>query len=467
MIKESKILFFFLVAIAGILSQKYQFAAIIMSLGYLYNLVSNSNNYIAFREFTLVMYSLNYLFSPAILYNYNDADFLYYKMNCSIELYFVNAFIGVLSLHIGMFFFKTDIFKTDFKLLKVQAILNDKVLKNWTIGGLLLHYILLKVPMPAEIGFFILLLSALRYIGFFGLIVINPKKHLYLLLVVGLYEFYVAISGGFFHDLLIWMSFLGLFLSYYLKITLRRKILFGFVFIFLAFIIQNVKGDYRDKIWKEEQQSSTTLFADVVSDKTSDSKTLYSKENILSTLIRINQGWITASTIDYTDRYHNFAGTEVLELYIESALLPRFLAPNKLNSGDKQIFNKYSGHTINAGTSMGLGVIADGYVAYGTKGVGFFCFGLGLIFCGVFKIVGNWSKTSPFFMFMLFPILYYAVRPDCELQTTLGHIVKGTFAYFLVVRYYRNYFKVKLKAIIQSLDVDKKLILKSQKEVLV
>ncbi len=467
MIKESKIIFFLLIAIAGTLFGQYQAAAFIMSIGYIVNLIVNSKYHIAFREFTLVMYSLNYLFSPSILYNYNDADFLSYKMNCPIDLYFINAFIGVLSLHIGMFFFKTEIFKTNFKLLKAQAILNGKVLKNWVIGGLILHFIFMKVPLPTEISFFVLLLSALRYVGFFGLIVINSKKNMLLIAIVAFYEFYVAISGGFFHDLLIWMCFFGLFLSFYLQITLRKKILFGILFVFIAFIVQNVKGDYREKIWLEDKQSSTTLFTDVVANKTSNTKDLYSKENILSTLIRINQGWIAASTIDFTKKYNNYAGTDVLVLYMESALLPRFLAPNKLNSGDKVIFNKYSGHTIADGTSMALGIISDGYVAFGTFGVGIFCFGLGLIFCLVFRIVGNWSKTSPFFIFLLFPILYYAVRPDCELQTTLGQLVKGTFAFFLVVRYYKNYFRVKIKSINQTLIVDEKLVLEPQKRVLV
>jgi hypothetical protein len=90
---------------------------------------------------------------------------------------------------------------------------------------------------------------------------------------------------------------------------------------------------------------------------------------------------------------------------------------------------------------MALGIMADGYVAYGYWGIILFCFGLGALFNLVFKIVGNWSKVSPFFILLLFPLLYYAVRPDCELQTTLGQLVKGTFTFWLVVRYYNKYFR--------------------------
>jgi hypothetical protein len=318
-----------------------------------------------------------------------------------------------------------------------------------------------KLNIPAEISFFVVLLSTLRFVGFFGLFVINPKKNIYWLIAVVLNEIYIAFSGALFHDLMIWLCFFGLFVSYLYKISLQKKLLFAIGFIFFSFIIQNIKLDYRSKIWAQGEKTSVSLVKDVVTAKTSKSNELYSTENLLITLIRLNQGWIAASTINNTNIYKNYAGTDVLFIYIESALLPRFLAPNKLKSGDKEIFNKYSGHTIAEGTSMGLGIIADGYIAFGTTGVGFFCFALGLIFSLVFRIVGNWGKTSPFFMFLIFPILYYAVRPDCELQTTLGQLVKGTFTFFLVVRYYKNYFKVKIKSIIQTVADDEKLVLES------
>jgi hypothetical protein len=34
---------------------------------------------------------------------------------------------------------------------------------------------------------------------------------------------------------------------------------------------------------------------------------------------------------------------------------------------------------------------------------------------------------------MVLPLLNYAVRPDCELQTTLNHLTKGLFLFGILV----------------------------------
>jgi len=138
--------------------------------------------------------------------------------------------------------------------------------------------------------------------------------------------------------------------------------------------------------------------------------------------------------------------------YLEAALLPRFLAPNKLTSGNKEIFNQFSGHSINENTSMGLGIFADGYIAYGDWGVYIFCFTLGLIFSLTFKLVERWTKISPFYVLLLLPMLNYAVRPDCELQTTINHLAKSVVVYGALVYFTMNRFTL------DSLDSQNKLL---------
>jgi hypothetical protein len=140
------------------------------------------------------------------------------------------------------------------------------------------------------------------------------------------------------------------------------------------------------------------------------------------------------------DKSKNFQGLTNVNKYLEAALLPRFLAPNKIKSGDKEIFNEFSGHIINENTSMGLGIFADGYVAYGAWGVYIFGFALGLIFSLTFKLVERWTKVSPFYVLLLLPLLNYAVRPDCELQTTINHLFKGMLIYGVLVYLTRKRF---------------------------
>jgi hypothetical protein len=144
--------------------------------------------------------------------------------------------------------------------------------------------------------------------------------------------------------------------------------------------------------------------------------------------------------VDNLDRNKDFQGLKNVNKYLEAAILPRFLAPNKLSSGNKEIFNKFSGHTINEGTSMGLGIFADGYIAYGAWGVYIFGFVLGLLFSLTFKLVERCTKISPFYVLMLLPLLNYAVRPDCELQTTITHLFKGILLYGFLVYLTRKRF---------------------------
>jgi hypothetical protein len=174
---------------------------------------------------------------------------------------------------------------------------------------------------------------------------------------------------------------------------------------------------------------------------------VFSSSNTTGSLTRANQAWIFASTVNRMKYVQDYQGVEIIGKYAEAAFLPRFIAPNKLKAGDKEIFNRFSGHRVTSGTSMGLGFFADGYIAYGQLGVYLFAFILGLIFSLVFKLVERWSKISPFFVLLVFPILHYAVRPDCETQTVMGHIVKGIFVFGLVAWYYSVSFSKKINDI--------------------
>jgi hypothetical protein len=218
-----------------------------------------------------------------------------------------------------------------------------------------------------------------------------------------------------------------------------------FLGVFFMLFLQSFKSNYRNKIWFESGEQNIGSILNVTSEIGTD---FVDQGNIDGTLNRANQAWIFASSVDRMDKTQDFQGFELLKLYVEAALLPRFLAPNKLQSGGgsgREIFNKYSGHQTTDGTSMGLGIFADGYISFGFYGVLFFTFGLGLLMCLVFYIVGNWSKINQFYSLMILPILNYAVRPDCELQTVMTHIIKGLILYGLFVTLTKYKFQISEK----------------------
>ncbi|MEO6682334.1 MAG: hypothetical protein ABIN48_05860, partial [Ginsengibacter sp.] len=127
-----------------------------------------------------------------------------------------------------------------------------------------------------------------------------------------------------------------------------------------------------------------------------------------------------------------------LLVILKSAFLPRVLAPDKLNAGDRFFFMKYSGMTIQGGTSMGLSSMGDFYINFGILGGCICMFFLGLLFSEVLNGFYKFSKSFPFLLLFVPLVFYYPIRPDCELQTSLGHLVKASFLIYLIILFWKK-----------------------------
>lgn len=398
-------------------------------------IIFESNNKFVFREWALLLYSLNYLFAPSVTYQLPEEQ-VTYGMKIPPDDYFNLALPGFLFFALGMFILPTKIFIIDYQKVGQSTVVNKDFLIKTTIFGLVLN--LSSRFFPGELGFIAYLFSMVRFVGAFALLSID-RKLWYWSGIVLLLELSFGFLKGMYHDAVMWVIFFGLFYIYAIKPSFRTKMIGVVTTITLVLFIQAVKFAYREQVWQDGKDASLSTVADVGSTKAS-SDQLLGEDNLIGTLNRGNQAWIFASTVNNMDQNKNFQGLTNVNKYMEAALLPRFLAPNKLSSGNKEIFNEFSGHTINEGTSMGLGIFADGYIAYGAWGVYIFGFVLGLIFSLTFKLVERWTKLSPFYVLLLLPLLNYAVRPDCELQTTINHLFKGILFYGFLVYLTRKRF---------------------------
>jgi hypothetical protein len=138
-------------------------------------------------------------------------------------------------------------------------------------------------------------------------------------------------------------------------------------------------------------------------------------------------------------------GSEMYKI-LEAAILPRILAPDKLRAGDREIFRKYSGIGIQAGTSMALSSIGDAYVNWGIFGGVIFMFVLGFVFSEVLNYFHKYSMDYPILILFVPLVFYYPIRPDCELQTSLGHLIKScVLIYFMVLFWKKDLRKLTIK----------------------
>jgi hypothetical protein len=409
-----------------VLGEVYYAAAIGISGYFLIKIIFESTRVFAFREWALFLYAINYLFSPAVTYQFDQA-LLTYPMKVGAADYYALAIPGFLCFYVGMYLFKTQIFKPRMDKIKRDGRNNESLLINFVVIGTLLR--LFSSVFPGEIAFFIYLVSSIRFVGAFSLFSANPQRHWKWVVGLLIMELYFGAIAAMYHDAVMWILFFALYYVYSSKPSIGVRLI-GLTgcLVFILFV-QGLKGAYRSKI----SETGTSNLGLVIETSAGVTDEIGSEDNILGSLNRGNQAWIFASVKDRMDRVGDFQGLHILGIYIESALLPRVLAPDKLMSGDKKIFNTFSGHQINQNTSMGLGVFADGYIAYGYWGVMFFTFGLGLLFSLSFRIIESWAKLSEFYVLMVLPILNYAVRPDCELQTTINHMVKGLVVFGILV----------------------------------
>jgi hypothetical protein len=249
-----------------------------------------------------------------------------------------------------------------------------------------------------------------------------------------------------FFDLLTWLTFLGSVYALKFKPKTNIKIVYVLSFILFAVIIQQLKGDYRDATWKQGEQANLETIQKAIKKK--EEKTgIFSESSLGASNLRINQGYIITNIMKTVPDKVPFENGDEMKLILESSILPRVLAPNKLNSGDRFIFMKYSGIPVLAGTSMALSSVGDAYINFGTTGGCIFMFFYGLMFNLFLNIFQSRSNEFPILILLSCVAFYYPIRPDCELQTILGHLFKSTIIIFTMINLWKYKFRVDSKKI--------------------
>ena len=403
---------------------------------YFLRLFINIDKHLSFKELIMVLFSLNYLLAPALIYYMKSQREDYSVMQIEENRYFELSIPAMFFLNWGLYFFKASKLGLNINKIKTELEPNKKLLIQWFTFSVFIT--LIRGKLPGELAFYAYLIGLTRFVTSFGLLLINRKRNFIYIIITYSIMFYDSLAIGIFNDLVIWVILLGILMAYLYKPKFYLKLIFLIFALLLIYLIQITKGDYRSQIWYDNKEASISVLAGSIDQNIAGNGSLFSESNLIHSLSRVNQGWIFASTVNNMDKKNDFQGFSLLKTYIESALLPRFLDPNKLTSDDQTLFNRFSGKFILKGTSMGLGILADGYISFESYGVYFFALLLGLLFYFTFWVAEIWNKNSPFLILFIFPILSYSIRPDCSTQTVLGHIFKSILLYSVLIYLYNK-----------------------------
>jgi hypothetical protein len=386
---------------------------------------------------------VQFLVGPTFAYNGAEQyNYFMYKMRVPELDYFAYAMPAVLSFIVGLHVTAGQLEGEKVNEKRIQLFVNNnpKIPYIFIIVGFIGSFA--STVVPSELAFLLYLVGSLKFIGLFLIILSDkPLKTVYLY-IIGASIISSSLSEGMFHDLLTWVIFIASVVGIKYKVGAQTKLIGAVTFLIIVILIQSLKSSYRKAI--ETEGASLETMANVYEEE-SQHENLFSLRRIAANNTRINQGFIiTNIMITVPDKVPYSNGSEMMDV-IEAAVLPRFLAPNKLMAGDNALFTKYSGIRITIDTSMSLSSLGDAYLNFGAFGGCIFMFFLGLFYSSVLKIFQKNSGKYPVLILFTALVFYYPIRPDAALQTILGHVVKSLFVIFMIIQLWKYTFYTKKK----------------------
>lgn len=412
----------------------YQFSLLFNSIGYI----------IPTRHLLGSFMCLQFFVGSVFAYNGID-QYQYFGYQMKIpegEYYFYvmpAVIFFIIGLHINAGKYRGEII--DRKSIESFVKRNPQLPYFFIVVGFLASVI--SAFFSSDLAFVFYILGSFKFVGLF-LLVLGTKyiKPAVMALVLGSI-ITSSLQSGMFHDLLTWLIFTAAVFGIKYKFDFKVKLIGLTAFVLLTLTIQVLKSSYRTEIGKGDEEGDVSTFSKIYEEQNSEDQGIFNFNTLATTNTRFNQGFIITNIMKTVpDRVPFANGSEMYQI-LEAAIMPRILAPNKLKAGDRDIFRKYSGIAILAGTSMALSSPGDAYVNWGGYGGIIFMFVLGFFYSEVLNYFQKYSFTYPVLILFIPLVFYYPIRADCELQTILGHLVKSCFLIFVMIQVWKFKFRMR------------------------
>ncbi len=378
---------------------------------------------IPIKRLIILVASLQWIVAPVLSYHFfTDAPDFYMQIPEIEYMNFVvpSMFVFYLALCVN--------FNSKTKFSNVKALYTDAP-KNPVLirRGMLLFFIgvigvILQSIVPNALRFAFFLLAKLMFVGSFYLFAAKVKYR-YLLLVLAFLPIVIGAQGSaIFHDMFLWGGYIFMVIAFIQRIGVFKKFIYLLAGLFLILFVQYFKGDYRKEIRVENTEVGTEAILAVAEDRYEDEG--LSDEYFQSVVDRLNQGWIVSRIMVIVPHFEPYAEGETINEGIFAALVPRFLVPDKVESGGA-FFERFTRLELVDDTSMNLGLIGEAYANYGSNGAMVFLFILG----SFLKYTLNWLNKISFKNFEIIlwmPFLFlYVVKAEDDFATMFNQLTKS------------------------------------------
>lgn len=385
---------------------------------------------------------VQFFVGPSFAYNgLDEYQYFKYQMQIPESEYFAYVLPAVvffiIGLHISAGKYKGEI--VDRKGIEIFVEKNPVL--PYVFIGLGFFASILSGFFASELAFVFYLLGSFKFIGLFLLVLGSKQIKVWPMVIVIGSIISSSLGSGMFHDLLTWLIFCAAVFGIKYKFDFKIKLIGLSAFLLIAITIQILKTSYREATGREGLEAGAKTFTNLYEEKQEEGG-VFTFNSLALANVRINQGFIITNIMETVPEKVPFENGKEMGKILEAAIMPRILAPNKLRAGDRTIFVKYSGIPVAPGTSMGLSSIGDAYINYGVFGGVVFMFLLGFVYSEVLKVFQKQSVTYPVLILFVPLVFYYPIRPDCELQTILGHLVKSCFLIFVMIQVWKFRFRM-------------------------
>jgi hypothetical protein len=445
-------LIFFLYFLFGTGLGFYESCSIGMLVFFFLDFLDNIGRKIVVLDIAIILAIFTWLVMPVIFYQfYTKGDHLAWIfrrfMPISSDDYFSFALPGTLCMIIG---FKIPLAKLQINRdpqaykAKLEDFFKGKAMIGFILIGLSFVSGVLYNVVPQSLNRPVYLMTHLSYVGVFYIFFSEHKhKNKILLGVMGVLALNSVLTG-LFGELVFLVTLFYILVALYLKrISFWVKLSVCMVGLTTIFLIQSVKKDYRQLTWHGSPGGDTRVFGDLISDAILNPSSMFKKDRLFNTAVRMNQGWLIAETMYKVPAKYDFAYGETIATSVAAAFVPRFLWPDKPEAGGRANLIRFWGYYI-YGYSENIGPIGEAYANFGRTGGIIFMFFYGLFFNGVLTYLLRRSEKRPSVLCWIPFLFFYAVVVETDILTTVGSIVTSLMFMFIFSWLYKRIFHVSL-----------------------
>ena len=296
--------------------------------------------------------------------------------------------------------------------------------------------------VPGSLTQLFVFLARLIYVGVFYVLYSESKQKKKVLLVVIFVMLGSSVAIGMFGELIFTLSVSLIIILLGTKVAFWKKLMLAATGIYVILLLQSIKMDYRKEAWGGGD-GGALLFTQLIADRVSNPSTMYSENMAFGDAVRLNQGWLVATTMYFVPYKHPFANGETIWLSVAAAIIPRFAWPDKPETGGKANLKRFWGYDIK-GYSMNIGPLGEAYGNFGPWGGIIYMFFYGLFFNMLLAWVLKLANNRPSLILWV-PFLFSGtITFETDLLGTLGVILKGLIFTWIIFKIFKTSFKIDL-----------------------